>query len=346
MPAAVLSAATEPLAAQVQPLEAAAAAQALPTGPVALLRTANGTGPYAERITSLAALLDGAPLAALAAALGLSTMACAWRRSTLPGCRGAVTCSAPPALEHANILAACFPRTSAVRLAALGDAPWCGHAGLGAEVQAVKAGQRELQQGVQQALALGGVSLPAAQAQPAAAQQPLPAEPAPGAAGAAAAEPASGAVAAPGAETALTELQALRSALGVVVAATHAMAMRSCPPLASAPRRARASMHVSRGSLARRSIDVTGLSQLSATVPAATQAAPADSITDATCGLDVLCGHAASALQELTAALAAGSIGHKLDSGSVSQVCCSRCLAVNATIKRAGCNAALHHLTA
>lgn len=249
------------------------------------------------------------PRTALAAALCLSS--------------SDMRCTPSRALEHANMLAACYPRTSAVRLAAFGDGPWFGHAGLRAEVQAVKAGQRDFQQGVQQALALGGVRLPAAQAQPAAAQQPLPAEPAPGAAGAAAPEPPSGAVAAPAAETALTELQTLRSALGVVVTATHAMAMHSCPRPASAPRRARAAMNMSRGSLARRRSDVTGLLQLPATVPAATQAAPAHPSHDATCGPDVLCGHAASALQELTAALAAGSIGHKLDSGSVSQVCCS-----------------------
>ena len=62
MPVAMFSVAMEPLASRLQPLEAAVAEQALPAGPVVLQRTASGTGPYAERITALAALLDGASL--------------------------------------------------------------------------------------------------------------------------------------------------------------------------------------------------------------------------------------------------------------------------------------------
>ena len=156
------------------------------------------------------------------------------------------------------------------------------------------------------------------------------------------------------------EMAALRSALEVITSVTHAMAIRSRPHTAAAiPIVAGATGTASaRTSLARRGSKSTGFAQVqpagaaavaAQAAPAAAQAAPAaaqaaypaaqaaavpvgDVATlpakaalplEATLLVEASEGprQAAHALQELAAALAAGSIGHKLDSSAALQVC-------------------------
>lgn len=265
------------------------------------------------------------------------------------------------------------------------------HAGLTAEMQAAKDGQRGFQLTVQQALAARGIGLPALLAQPGTELHPAsnpkhatvygarPTSVSQGLAsgGSALANSASAAGAAtearaemqalgsalnavPAATKPHAEMAALRSALEVITSVTHAMAIRSRPQTAAAiPIMARATASA-RTSLARRSSKSTGFAQVqpagaaaiaAQAAPAAAQAAPAaaqaaypaaqaaaapvpvgDVATlpakaalplEAALLVEAAEGprQAAHALQELAAALAAGSIGHKLDSSAALQVC-------------------------
>ena len=191
------------------------------------------------------------------------------------------------------------------------------HAGLSTELQASKADQRGFQVSVQQALAAMGASLsdPKAPNRPGTLlAQPPERAAASGANIVSASRPASGGqellCGLGAALEPLAQLQAMRSPLSVLASATHAMALRSRPQTAAAPALARASLHSARGSMGRRGSNIVGFFQQEALAPATQQAEPAAVPADA------LDGPAASALQELRAALSAGSIGHKLDSSS------------------------------
>ena len=267
------------------------------------------------------------------------------------------------------------------------------HAGLTAEMQAAKDGQRGFQLTVQQALAARGIGLPAPLAQPGTELHPasnpehatvygarptsVSQELASGGSALANSVSAAGAAtearaemqalgsalnAVPAVTKPHAEMAALRSALEVITSVTHAMAIRSRPQTAAAiPIMARATGTASaRTSLARRGSKSTGFAQVqpagaaaiaAQAAPAAAQAAPAaaqaaypaaqaaagpvpvgDIATlpakaalplETTLLVEAAEGprQAAHALQELAAALAAGSIGHKLDSSAALQVC-------------------------
>ena len=201
------------------------------------------------------------------------------------------------------------------------------HAGLSTELQASKADQAGFQASVQQALAGMGADPDAANRHSmrlahlpehaAASGTDSVREHRPASAGqeGAAHEP-------------LAQLQDMRSALSVLTSATHAMALRSRPKTAAAHALARTSLHSARGSMGRRASNITGALQQEAPAPAVQQAEPAAQASDMSAPpADAPAPQAASALEELRAALAAGSIGHKLDSSSAVLLCihfCSR----------------------
>ena len=193
---------------------------------------------------------------------------------------------------------------------------WQCHAGLSTELQASKADQADFQALVQKALAGMGADpsgahrhsmLLAHLPEPAAASDTDSVRehrPASGGQEGAAHEP-------------LTQLQDMRSALSVLTSATHAMALRGRPKTAAAHALARTSLQSARGSMGRQGSNIMGVFQQEAPAPVVQQAEPAAHASDMSAPpADPPVPQAASALEELRAALAAGSIGHKLDSSS------------------------------
>ena len=194
---------------------------------------------------------------------------------------------------------------------------WQCHAGLRTELQASKADQAGFQALVQKALAAMGAGPSGAHRHSMLlAHLPEPAA-ASGTDSVREHRPASGGQEGAAHEP-LTQLQDMRSALGVLTSATHAMALRSRPKTAATHALARTPLHSARGSMGRRGSNITGVFQQEAPAPAVQQAEPAAQATDVTSTppADPPATQAASALEELRAALAAGSIGHKLDSST------------------------------
>lgn len=193
---------------------------------------------------------------------------------------------------------------------------WHCHAGLSTELQASKADQAGFQASVQQALAGMGADRSKTH-RPSMLLAHLPEHAAAsGTDSVGDHRPASG-----GQEGAphepLAQLQDMRSALSVLTSATHAMALRGRPKTAVAHALARTSLHSARGSMGRRGSNIAGALQHEAPAPAAQQAEPAAQASDTSAlPADPPGPQAASALEELRAALAAGSIGHKLDSST------------------------------
>lgn len=202
------------------------------------------------------------------------------------------------------------------RSGGLNEHVWRCHAGLSTELQASKADQAGFQASVQQALAGMGADPSGTQRRSMLLAHLPDYAAASGTGSVREHRPASGGQEGAAHEP-LAQLQDMRSALSVLTSATHAMALRSRPKAAATHALARTSLHSARGSMGRRGSNITGVFQQEAPVPAVQQAEPAAQASDMSAPpADSPAPQAASALEELRAALAAGSIGHKLDSSS------------------------------